>query len=110
MKASECYYEVLGPWAEVDAVPMRRVSPRLTSLENKTIGLFDSSKIASRGVLTAVEERLREKLHATQFSWFTAGSYYHGQPHFREQKHKEWRERFEEWIKGVDAVILAQGD
>lgn len=110
MKKQEEQYEVLNPWAEVDPVPLRGISPRVSDLKGKTIGLFDSSKIASRGVLVAVEEQLKEKLPATKFSWFTAGSYYHGQPHYREPQHQEWKRRFEEWIKGVDTVILAQGD
>ena len=110
MKNQDCQYEVLIPWAEVDPVPLQGISPRVTDLKNKTLGLFDSSKVASRGVLTAVEEQLREILPSTKFEWFSAGYYYHGQPHYREPQHQEWKKRFEEWLKGVDAVILAQGD
>ena len=31
-------FEVLSPWAEVDPVPLKGISPRLKSLEGKKIG------------------------------------------------------------------------
>ena len=37
-------YEVLNPWAESDPVPMRGISPRLDTMEGKTIGLFQNSE------------------------------------------------------------------
>lgn len=37
---SEARYRALSPWAEVDASAMRAISPRLDSLEGKTIGMF----------------------------------------------------------------------
>jgi hypothetical protein len=33
-------YEVLNPWAEVDPVPLKHITPRLDSLSTKTIGLY----------------------------------------------------------------------
>ena len=57
MKNQDYLYEVLNPWAEVETVPLQGISPRVTDLKGKTIGLFDSCKIASRGVLIAVEEQ-----------------------------------------------------
>ena len=103
-------YEVLNPWAEVDPPSLRGISPRVDDLNNKTIGLFDSSKVASRGVLEAIREELAQKFPSATFSWYTAGTYYHGQPHYREEIYQEWRRKFSEWIKGVDALILAVGD
>ena len=110
MKNNECQYQVLGPWAEAEPVSLQGISPRLTDLKDKTIGLYDSTKKAAFGILTVIEEQLREKFPTTKFSWFNAGGYWHGQPHFLEPQHQEWKERFEEWIRGVDAVILARGD
>ena len=110
MEKQECQYEVLTPWAEVDPVPLHGISPRLTDLKGKNIGLYSSSKQASDGVITAVEEQLRERLPDTKFTWYKAGNYYHGQPFYREPQHQEWKKRFEEWLRGVDGVILAQGD
>ena len=103
-------YEVLNPWAEVDPPSLKGISPRVSDLGNKTIGLFDSSKIASRGVLEAIKEQLSEKVPTAKFSWYTAGTYYHGQPHYREEIYQEWREKFLAWLEDVDTVILAVGD
>jgi hypothetical protein len=38
--APESLYEVLSPWAEVDAASLRGISPRLDSLAGKKIGIF----------------------------------------------------------------------
>ena len=103
-------YEVLNPWAEVDPQSLRGISPRVKDLSNKTIGLFDSSKVASRGVLEAIKEQLSENVPSATFSFYAAGYYYHGQPHYREEIYQQWREKFLEWLKGVDTVILAVGD
>ena len=110
MTAENCNYEVLRPWAEVDRAPLQGLSPRLTDLKGKTIGLFDSMKAASKGVLAIVEEELTKRFPSTTFPWFSAGFYYHGQPYYREPQQQEWKQRFEAWLKEVDAVILAQGD
>ncbi len=97
-------YEVLTPWAEVDPIPALGISTRVTDLTDKTIGLFDSTKHAARGILTVVEAKLRERFPNSKFSWFTAGTFYHGDIY---EKNKP---RFEEWIKSVDTVVLAVGD
>ena len=41
-------YAVLNPWAEVDPVPLKGISPRLTGLEGKKIGIFQNFKQASK--------------------------------------------------------------
>ena len=96
-------YEVLSPWAEVDPVPVRGISPRLTDLKNKTIGLFINGGVAASTIHAIVEEKLKERFTTLKFSRFT------GNPVsvFTETKDKS---KFEEWVKGVDAVILAVGD
>jgi len=40
MKGTNYQYEVLNPWADLDPVPLRGISPRVTDLAGKTIGLF----------------------------------------------------------------------
>jgi len=52
-------YEVLNPWAEVDPIPLRGISPRVADLEGKSIGLLCGSKVGSRPILTAVEKQLK---------------------------------------------------
>ncbi len=103
-------YDVLIPWAEVEQPPLHALTPRLDTLEGKTIGMFNSGKPASPFVLKAAEEKLREQFPAAKFSWFRLGHHYHGQPLYREPEHQLWLKKFKEWLQGVDAVILAQGD
>ena len=96
-------YEVLSPWAEVDPVPLRGISPRITDLAGKRIGLFLNSKIAARPMLAAVEKKLKERFPTLEFSRFVR--YLNVSVAETEDKAK-----FEEWVKGVDAVILSYGD
>jgi len=100
----DALYEVLSPWAEVDPMPLRGISPRLTDMKDKKIGLFAcTSKIGARPALAVVERNLKERFPALKFSSFRRIS----NVSVAETKDKD---KFEEWIKGVDAVILAIGD
>ena len=40
LRVPEGQYEVLSPWAEVDPIPLRGISPRIKTLAGKKIGLF----------------------------------------------------------------------
>ncbi|MBI4295717.1 MAG: hypothetical protein HY667_01225 [Chloroflexi bacterium] len=98
-------YEVLSPWAEADPVPPKGISPRLTDLAGKKIGLFANGKRASRPILTVVEKKLRQRYPTAEISWYMS--------RLSEAADIELVGKvasFEEWIKGVDAVILAVGD
>ncbi|HUT68030.1 MAG TPA: hypothetical protein VMW86_05735 [Dehalococcoidales bacterium] len=101
---ADCFYEVLSPWAEADPVPFRGISPRVDSLDGKKIGLLRNSKRAAQPTLQVVEERLKERFPAAEFSWFS-----NLKPNETaiEQGRKD---EFEDWLKGVDAVIAAFGD
>lgn len=110
MKEKQYQYEVMTPWAEFQPLPLVGLSPRLSNLEGKTIGLFHSGKIAAEGILIAIEEQLREKFDSVKFSRHGGAHYWMGQPYYREPYQQEWKRRFEDWIRAVDAVILAQGD
>jgi hypothetical protein len=108
-------YEVMTPWAEVDPIPLKGIAPRLNDLSGKTIGLFPLIyKKASKTILSVVEKRIKEKYPNTTFKWFE-------QPYnlviADEEKSSdnfqitpEMRKSFEEWVKGVDAVVGAVGD
>lgn len=96
-------YEVLNPWAEADPIPLRGISERLTDLNGKHIGLFMNGKVAARPTIDVVEKRLKDRVPTLQFS------------HFKRTRNvsvteTENMEKFEEWAKGVDAVILSAGD
>ncbi len=97
-------YEVLSPWAEVDPIQLRGISPRVSDLAGKKIGLFRNFKETGKKMLTVVERRLRERFPNTEFSWFESI-----EPNVLETE-TENKERFEDWAKGVDSVIAAVGD
>ena len=97
-------YEVHNPWAEIDPVPLRGISPRLTALEGKTIGLFAAqAKPASRPIMKAVERKLQARYPSAKFSWFLFD-------HNLNVAQTSDNERFEAWAKNIDAAVAAVGD
>jgi hypothetical protein len=97
-------YEVLSPWAESDPISLKALTPRINDLAGKKIGLLRNGKRAAEPILTVVEKILRSKYPSTEFVWFR------GQSFSVSELEKERRSEFEDWIKGVDAVIAAVGD
>ena len=112
-------HEVLCPWAEVDPIPLKGLSPRVENLEGKKIGLFALTyKPAAKPMLTVVEKRFKEKFSGVEFSYFerntgadlditTSDEY-----QMRSRRPDDFEEvlaKFEEWVKGVDAVVGAVG-
>ena len=102
----ENMYEVLSPWAEVDPITLRGLTaPRLTDLAGKKIGLFASSKPISKRIMTAFEKKLKERFPTSETSWYVGeGSW------AVLQIETQHRERYKEWVNGVDAVVAAVGD
>jgi hypothetical protein len=101
---TENLYEVLSPWADADPVPYRGISPRTNELNGKKIGIFCNTKRVAEPTLKVVEDRLKKKIPSATTSWF-----YNTTPNqtIIEQPRKD---EFENWLKGVDAVIAAYGD
>jgi hypothetical protein len=99
-------YEVLNPWAEVDPVPLRGISPRLTDIAGKRIGLFSTWKRAAKPILTAVEMKLKERYPDCETSWYMSSN----KRWSALQMEGEDKTRFQEWVQGVDAVVAAIGD
>ncbi len=97
-------FEVLSPWGDVDPPPLKGISPRLSDLQNKTIGLFVNGKRASGPMQTIVEAKLKAKFPTLKFSRyeFTGGN--------REVAGTQFESGYIDWIKGVDAVVSAVGD
>jgi hypothetical protein len=97
-------YSVLSPWAEVDPVPLKGIAPRLDNLSGKKIGLFCNFKPAARPVLTAVEERLRERYPDCEIIWYidpvTNVAQLTGAN----------KTKFDDWLNNIDAAVLAVGD
>jgi hypothetical protein len=98
-------FEVLSPWAYADPVALKGLNPRLTDLAGKKIGLFVLSKPAARPILTAVEAKLKQRYPTCETSWYGSNL-----PWVKMQIESEYKAKFEEWVKGVDAVIGAVGD
>jgi hypothetical protein len=96
-------FEVFSPWADVDPIPIRTTSPRLADLSGKIIGLYANSKIVALPLLAVVEEELKKRFAGLQFTRFERI------PNVSVAETANW-DKFQEWIKGVDAVILAHGD
>ena len=97
-------YEVLNPWAEVDPIPLRAISPRISTLAGKKIGLFANFKRAAKPMLAVVEKRLKERFPDCTTSLFDSSGVN------VTETETENRVQFEGWAKGVDAVVAAVGD
>ena len=102
--ASDAQFRVLNPWAEVDPLQPRGISPRLNTLAGKKIGLFANFKRASQPVQASVEKRLKSMYPDCETRLFVSPG-----ANVVESETKN-REKFIAWAKGVDAVILAVGD
>lgn len=99
-------YEVLSPWAEVDPIPFRGLTaPRLTELAGKKIGLFASSKPISSAIMKAFEVKLKDRFPTTQISWYVGEGSWSVM-----QLETPNRDKYKEWLNGVDAVVAAVGD
>ena len=96
-------YEVLSPWAEADPVPLEGIGPRVTDLRGKRIGLFHNGKVAAAPILDAVQAELGGRFEGVTFARF-------GRTANLEVAETPDRARYEDWVKEVDAVVLAVGD
>ena len=102
--ASEYQWEVLSPWAEVDPIPVRGISPRVDTLAGKKIGLFANFKRAAKPIQAVVERRLKDRFPDCETSLFDSTL-----PNVTETE-TENLEKFTAWAKDVDAVVAAVGD
>jgi hypothetical protein len=97
-------YEVLSPWAEADPIPLKGLSPRVDKLDGKKIGLLCNNKRAAPLLLDVTEKLLKERYPSVKISRFVAKTF------SVSSLEKEREGEFNDWIKGVDAVIAAVGD
>ncbi len=97
-------YEVLSPWAEADPIPLKGLSPRLDKLDGKKIGLLCNNKRAAPLILDVTEALIKEKFPTAKISKFFARSF------SVSSLEKDREGEFDDWLKGVDAVIAAVGD
>jgi hypothetical protein len=100
---ADIQYEVFSPWADADPVPSRGISPRVTDLAGKTVGLFSNFKVAGYPIQSIVEKKLKEKFPGITISHFKSLE----TVAVADTKDKAG---FEEWIRRVDTVITSVGD
>jgi hypothetical protein len=99
-------YDVLSPWAETDPTPLQGITPRVSELRGKRIGLYANYKRAAVPIQDAVEAELRarygDEISITRFAQ-------HGSSDIASDADEG--PRFVEWLeKEVDTVIVAVGD
>ncbi len=103
-KAPNTQFEVLSPWADVDPIPLRGISPRIPTLAGKKIGLFVNPKRAAAPIAESLQKRLKSMYPDIQIIVFNST-----EPNVNEIETKN-KEKFTAWAKGVDAVIGVVGD
>lgn len=96
--------EAISPWAEIDALAIRGLSPRLETLEGKTIGMLGDFMDLAMHMLHAVEEELVKTYPNTQFSYlqYTAEN-------GRLDQDMAFRPTLDAWLETVDAVMWFYG-
>ncbi len=103
-KAPDAQFEVLSPWADVDPIPLRGISPRIQTLAGKKIGLFVNPKRAAMPIAESIQKRLGTMYPDAQTIIFHDTE---ANVNVIETKNKE---RFIAWAKGIDAAIAVVGD
>jgi hypothetical protein len=103
-KAPIVQFEVLSPWADVDPIPLRGISPRIDSLAGKKIGLFVNPKRAAMPIAQSIDRRLKAMYPDIQTTIFHSVG---ANVNEIETKNKE---KFTAWAKGLDAAIAVVGD
>jgi hypothetical protein len=103
-KAPETQFEVLSPWADVDPIPLRGISPRLSSLSGKKIGLFVNPKRAAMPIAESIDRRLKAMYPDVQTTIYRSVG---ANVNEIETKYKE---KFTAWAKGLDAAIAVVAD
>ena len=97
-------FEALSPWADVDPIPFRGISPRLESLAGKKIGLFINPKRAAMPMGKSIERRLKDLYPDIETVIFHSVG---ANVNEIETKNKE---KYTAWAKSVDGVIAVVGD
>jgi hypothetical protein len=103
-KVPDTQFEALSPWADVDPIPLRGISPRIQSLAGKKIGLFVNPKRAAMPIAESIDRRLKTMYPDVQTIVFHDTE---ANVNVIETKNKE---KFIAWAKGIDAAIAVVGD
>jgi hypothetical protein len=107
----DAQFEVLSPRGDVDPFPQIALNPRLTDLNGATIGLFAFFKAHWALILEEMAKQLQERYPGMKFDRFLYAKDLNPYTEYAEvAKDPDYRPKFEEWAKGVDAVLMANGD
>ena len=102
--APDTQFEVLSPWADVDPIPLRGISPRIDTLSGKKIGLFVNPKRAALPIAESIDKRLKSMYPDVETIMYRS---YGANVNEIETENKE---KFTAWAKGLDAAIAVVGD
>lgn len=98
------YQNVLSPWAEVDQSELHGLSPRLETLNGKTIGMFGDFMNTATYMLKVVEAEILKEYPKAKFSYFC---------YLTETtdiaKDKEVASEFHTWLAGIDCALVFYG-
>jgi len=103
-KAPDSQFVALSPWADVDPIPLRGISPRIESLAGKKIGLFVNPKRAAMPIAESIQRRLMAMYPDVQTS------IYHSVGANVNEIETKNKEKFTAWAKGLDAAIAVVAD
>jgi hypothetical protein len=104
-------FEVLSPRGDVDPLKQIAPTPRLTDLNKATIGLYTTFKEHWELILEEIAKQLKERYPGIEFTRFVYPEDLNSYTQAAElAKDPRYRPQFEEWIKGVDGVIVANAD
>lgn len=95
---------VLSPWAEVDQSRLFGLSPRLDTLNGKTVGMFGDFMNVATFMLKVVEKHIRTQFPTAKFSYFryTAET-------TDIAKDGAVKPEFDAWLSQVDCVLAFYG-
>ena len=103
-KAPDTQFEALSPWADVDPIPLRGISPRIPTLAGKKIGLFVNPKRAALPIAESIDKKLKAMYPDVQTVMYRS---YGANVNEIETENKE---EFTAWAKGLDAAIAVVAD
>lgn len=95
---------VLSPWSEVDTSVIAGLSPRLDTLNGKTIGMFSDFMNSATSMLKAVELEILRRFPEAKFSYLQYLT-----ETTRIEEDPDFLPVFEAWLENVDCVLSFYG-
>ena len=98
-------YSVLSPWASSSCMSPRGLSPRLDTLEGKTIGIYSHFKDLTPKIMAALAKVIGEHYPNTRFKFIQ-----YTKDTTELVNDPEGDAMIKEWLSDVDGVIAGMGD